>query len=218
MADPADMLARIRQALGRTNPLDQPPVPPAIDEPVVRLVHTDLGLGELFAHRAADNKMQVQAVHIEELLPALAAFLRARDCHKVVMPVSPFLQKLGLPAALPLEGVELRTWDEVSLDETYEYDCGITDVYAAVAETGSLVIRPSPEHGRAISLMPPIHVAIVEPKNLVPDLVDLCELLTRESSASGTVIITGPSKTADIEMNLVIGVHGPRMVQVFLLQ
>ena len=113
-------------------------------------------------------------------------------------------------------GFDARTWDQMTLDELYDFDCGVSDVYAAVAETGSLVIKNSPEHGRALSLVPAVHVAIVEPKNLVADLVDLFEKLGRDGG--GATIVTGPSKTADIEMDLVVGVHGPGKVQIFLLR
>jgi len=99
----------------------------------------------------------------------------------------------------------------------YDFDAGVTDVYAAVAETGSLVVRASAGHGRALSLVPPVHVAIVEPKNLLADLVDLFQKMNADSVASSVSIISGPSKTSDIEMNLVIGVHGPVVVKVFVL-
>ena len=121
-----------------------------------------------------------------------------------------------MPAALRGAGLEVRTWDRMTLDELYDFDAGVTDVYAAVAETGSLVIKHSPEHGRALSLVPAVHVAIVEPKNLVADLVDLFEKLGRDGG--GATIITGPSKTADIEMDLVVGVHGPGKVEIFLMK
>ncbi|MGH7214135.1 MAG: LUD domain-containing protein, partial [Tepidisphaeraceae bacterium] len=68
------------------------------------------------------------------------------------------------------------------------------------------------------SLTPFVHVAILEPKNFLPDMLDLFELLAKEGSGSATVLITGPSKTADIEMNVVTGVHGPNVVQAFILQ
>ena len=67
----------------------------------------------------------------------------------------------------------------------YDFDCGVTDVYAAVAETGSLVVRPTREHGRGLSLIPALHVAVVEPKNFVPDLVDLFDQLTTDGVGSG---------------------------------
>jgi L-lactate dehydrogenase complex protein LldG len=151
----------------------------------------------------------------------VAIFLHAQNCKRIAMPESAFLEKVGLYKGLKAAGLEVRKWGEMTLDEVYDADCGVTDVYCAVAETGSLVIRSSPEHGRALSLVPNVHVAILEPKNFVADLVDLFEKMKadRVAEAGGaTHIITGPSKTADIEMNLVVGVHGPRIVQLFLLQ
>jgi len=213
-----EVIAKVRAALGRAEPLRTAPVPPAIDEPITRLVHSEFGLPELFAKQAAENKMGVTTVHVEELAAAIAEFLTASACRTIAIPISPFLEKLDLPNQLRGRGFDVRRWDALTADATYDLDAGLTDVYCAVAETGSLVLRSSPQHGRALSLVPPVHIAIVEPKNLLPDLVDLFEKLTREGTASGTVLITGPSKTADIEMNLVTGVHGPGIVQIFLLQ
>ena len=57
--------------------------------------------------------------------------------------------------------------------------------------------------------MPFVHVAVVEPKNFLPDLLDLFQRLKDEGIGGGVTMISGPSKTADIEMNVVTGVHGP---------
>ncbi len=186
----ADVLTKVRQALGRREALKVAPTPPELPEHLVRLVQSEIGLPEFFARRAEENKMHVEGVRVEELVGKVAEYLRS--------------------------AFDARTWDQMALDELYDYDCGVTDVYAAVAETGSLVIQNSPEHGRALSLVPAVHVAIVEPKNLVADLVDLFEKLGRDGG--GATIITGPSKTADIEMDLVVGVHGPGKVQIFMLR
>jgi L-lactate dehydrogenase complex protein LldG len=212
------VIDRVRRALGRTEPLTAAPTPPTIDEPITRLVHSDFGLPELFAKAAAENKMYVFPVYLEELAGKLSDFLREKQAKRIAFPVSPFLEKIGVPEALRAAGFETKRWDAMTLDELYDYDAGVTDVYAAVAETGSLAVRSSPGHGRALSLVPPIHVAILEPKNFVPDLVDLFQKLNEDGLASGTSIITGPSKTSDIEMNLVVGVHGPMTVAVFILQ
>ncbi len=61
-----------------------------------------------------------------------------------------------------------------------------------------------------------MHIAIVEPSNILPDLIDLFEKIREDHPA--ITLITGPSKTADIEGALVTGVHGPGIVQVYLLQ
>jgi L-lactate dehydrogenase complex protein LldG len=212
-----EVLDRVRRALGRSAGATVP-APPTIPEPIARLVHTDFGLPELFAKRAAENKMLVEMAYPEEVGEKLAAFLRARKCSKIALPESAFLEKLQIPAALRSAEFAVKAWPDMTLDEIYDFDAGVTDAWCAVAETGSIAIRPTPQHGRALSLVPPIHVAILEPKNFVPDLVDFFEKLSREGAGSGVSLITGPSKTADIEMNLVEGVHGPGTVQLFILQ
>jgi L-lactate dehydrogenase complex protein LldG len=63
-----------------------------------------------------------------------------------------------------------------------------------------------------------VHVAVVEPKNFLPDLIDLFERLGKEGIGGGVTMISGPSKTADIEMNVVTGVHGPNVVKAYVLQ
>jgi L-lactate dehydrogenase complex protein LldG len=218
MEDHATVLDAVTAALGRSGPLLEPPVPPKIDEPITRLVHTDIGLPDLFAKRAQENKMAVHTLCVEELLPKLITFLRASNCKRIALPVSKLLDSLDLLRHLREAGFDAKRWDQMTLDELYDYDCGVTDVTYAVAETGSLVIRSSPNHGRALSLVPPIHVAILEPKNFVGDLVDLFDRLLKEGDATSITLITGPSKTSDIEMTLVVGVHGPCKVQLFILQ
>src|SRR3954451_22119523 len=173
------VLDRVRRALGRTEPLKTPPTPPVIREPVARLVHSDIGLPELFAKRAADNKMHVDHAGADEVAARVVAFLQAKDLKRIALPVSPLLERLGIPAALRAAGIEARTWDQMTLDELYDMDASVTDVTYAVAGTGSLVIKSSAQHGRALSLVPLVHVAIVEPRNCIADLLDLMEILGR---------------------------------------
>ncbi len=217
MPAPSTVLDSVRRALGRKRPLAQPPVPPEIPEPITRLVHSDIGLSELFQRTAAANTIEVEALRVEELGKQLGAFLNAASCHRIALPDSAFLKQLQVETSLKRQGFETRRWNQMTLDELYEFDAGVTDVYCAVAETGSLVVRTSPEHGRALSLVPPVHVAILQPRDFLPDLLDLFEKLRAEGTQGGTVLISGPSKTSDIEMNLVVGVHGPMRVKAFVL-
>ncbi len=96
-------------------------------------------------------------------------------------------------------------------------DVGITGAAYGLADTGSLVMFASDAESRLISLLPPVHVAILRVERL---LTNLDELLSRVpdpgAEASSIVLITGPSRTADIEQILVRGVHGPGEVHVIL--
>jgi L-lactate utilization protein LutC len=217
MSEHGNVIDDVRRALGRTKPLERPPVPPPIDETITRLVHTDIGLPELFASKAKENKMGVDFVNAEDLLPRLVDFLKSKQIRSVALPLSRLLDQLQVVAGLKKAGFDARTWDQLTLDALYDVDCGVADAWAAVAECAALVVRGSPEHGRAITLVPPVHVAILQPKDFVPDLVDLFHNLPRDQNDK-FVLITGPSKTADIEMNLVTGVHGPGVVHIFILQ
>lgn len=90
---------------------------------------------------------------------------------------------------------------------------GVTAVSAAVAETGSVVVQSRFSQERSASLLPPVHLAIVETELLVPDLFDYFAHLAADAPnrlPSNATIITGPSKTGDLELRLVTGVHGPR--------
>jgi L-lactate dehydrogenase complex protein LldG len=95
-------------------------------------------------------------------------------------------------------------------DEQAAADIGVTACDAAVAETGSLLLLSGPGRARTVSLLPRTHLAIVRRSDIVPTLADAFERLRdrRRTSASCTVI-TGPSRTADIELTLTLGIHGP---------
>lgn len=213
-----ELILKVRRSLGRTEPLATAPVPPAIDEPIARLVHSDLGLPQLFAERARELHMHVTPVSPEEIGAKVVAFLRDHGCRKIALAESRLLDALAIEQDIAAAGLQVRRWGEMTLDELYEYDCGVTDCTYAVAECGGLVIKPSPRHGRGISLVPMFHIAIIEPKNLLPDLIDLMEKIAADPDRHNWIMITGPSKTADIEMNVVMGVHGPNVVQTFILQ
>lgn len=99
-------------------------------------------------------------------------------------------------------------------------DGGITGATWAVAETGSVAVASGPGTERVASLTPPVHLALVDRGRIVPDLYDFFDRLAAaglENLASNVVLISGPSKTGDIEMNLVVGVHGPGIWRVVVV-
>ncbi|GAB1420120.1 LUD domain-containing protein [Anaerolineales bacterium] len=96
---------------------------------------------------------------------------------------------------------------------------GITSCDAALAATGSLVLIAGQGKPRAVSLLPELHIAIVKASQLVPDLETwIASAAPHFQDASNIVLITGPSKTADIAQILILGAHGPRELHIILLE
>jgi len=98
-------------------------------------------------------------------------------------------------------------------------DLGITSADYAIAETGTLVVLSSAEEARMISLLPPVHLAILPSGRILTGLDELFALLPHPAEkTSSMVLITGPSRTADIEMTLIRKVHGPGEVHVVIVE
>jgi L-lactate dehydrogenase complex protein LldG len=120
------------------------------------------------------------------------------------------LEPCWLPAAGPERAARLQALDAVLV--------GLTGAFAALADTGSVVVISGPGRGRIASLLPPTHIAIVRAEQLFPSLGHFLAANTGVADiGSNMVVITGPSRTGDIEGTLVLGVHGPGDLHVVLI-
>ena len=120
-----------------------------------------------------------------------------------------------LDAALPVKPAARAA----RLAELDRAAVGITGALAGLADTGSVALASGPGRGRIASLLPPVHIALLPVARLYPGMAAFLADhpdLTRQ--ASSLVFVTGPSRTADIEQVLTLGVHGPREIHVLLLQ
>ena len=200
------LLARVREAV-RAQPVSVASVP---SHAMVRRVSREQSdLASLFATKASAIGMRVTRISDAELDATLAKLLENRG--KTVVAVrDPALSARAATAA----GARLAPNDNDDL--LFDCEVGITDVDCAIAESGSLVVSTSGRIRNAW-ITPPIHIAIVRAGEILPDLVDLFESRPDALDAASTTIITGPSKTADIEGVLVTGVHGPAAVEIVLV-
>lgn len=218
-SDRAAFMARVRGALARATTLERV-APPRIDESVARVGRADDDVAGLFARRATVAGMNVLRVRATEMVEQIVRILIKGGAQRVA------LGDLGVTSALLTAGlrsagiVVIESGGAEGFAPLYDADAGITDVQAAIAETGSLVCCSGPGRGRGLSLVPPIHIAVVRKSDIVPDLIDYWASAERGGAAlpSSIVLITGPSKTADIEGILITGVHGPREVHVVLVE
>jgi L-lactate dehydrogenase complex protein LldG len=124
------------------------------------------------------------------------------------------------PQALPYDAarvLEHATYGDAPRDEQAAAEIGVTGCDAAIAETASLVAFSGPGQSRSVSLLPPVHIALVPRDRLCYSMAEVfARHRTRFESAAACTIITGPSRTADIELTLTLGIHGPGHVIVIL--
>lgn len=202
------ILHRIRTGLGRS--AAEPPAAP----PPVRLRIPEVGMDE----RIATMRMRIETLagKTARTTDPCAYVAEAIGGKTAVASNAPYLAECGITA---IAGVRSGITDREELrDVCAVVDVGITSADYALADTGTLVMIASPEEQRLISLLPPAHIAVV-PKDRI--LTGLDELFTRvplpAEGTSSLVLITGPSRTADIEQILVRGVHGPGQITVVIV-
>lgn len=117
----------------------------------------------------------------------------------------------GLLESLRIKGVKISDQFDP------QFKAGISGAIAAIAETGTLVLPSGPGRAQFVSLTPQIHLAVVNASDIHPYLSQVLKF-PEVLNASSVTLISGPSRTADIEMSLTIGVHGPRQVHVFCVE
>jgi L-lactate utilization protein LutC len=106
-----------------------------------------------------------------------------------------------------------------SRSDLFNAEVGVTSAQAAIAETGTLVLDSSVERNRLVSLVPPVHIATLNASQIYSTLSEALSALQSGEEVSPTItFITGPSRTADIELTLAIGVHGPQELYVIIRQ
>jgi len=168
------------------------------------------------AHVAPDAAAAVEKV---------VALVKASAARRVVLDGGAILDSLNVGEALRSAGVEVTVVSPSAGDAYreafFQADVGITGVDYLIAETGSIALFTSPGQPRSVSLLPPVHIAVARQSQILADLFDLFNLenATRGQHVPACLtLITGPSKTGDIELKLVTGVHGPGEVHVVLIQ
>lgn len=166
------------------------------------------------------NTNVIEAGSEDEVKSFLQDIIKEKELKSFAIWESQFLKEINLKQDFKDAGLKLIT--AKNKNRMANADIGITEVDYAIADTGTLVLLTDKNQPRSVSLLPPIHVAIVRPANLVRNIKDLFIILksrlqNSEDITSCMTFITGPSRTADIELSLTLGVHGPKELYVVIL-
>jgi L-lactate dehydrogenase complex protein LldF len=153
---------------------------------------------------------------LDEIPQKILEILRGRGIDQLLAWDSPYLPA-NLMEQLTGAGIRISrpTWE--TLDASSLVRAGLTGASAGIAESGSLLLLGGPGRPLTASLLPEVHIALLWEKDVYENL---SQLLQREDvrHASAAVVVTGPSRTADIEMALTIGVHGPGELHVLCIK
>lgn len=205
------VLGRIKAALG-----DLPFEPPRDDAPRDYRASADATRAEVldeFVHRVGEYKATVRRVTEAELPGAIAAACRSRGVRRLVVPAD-------LPAEwAPADVIVLRD-PGLTVVQLEGGDGVLTGCALGVAQTGTIVLDGGPGQGRRVlSLLPDYHLCVVMADQIVGLVPEAVARLRPPAAAPARplTLISGPSATSDIELNRVEGVHGPRTLDVLVV-
>jgi len=237
----AEFLAGVRQALGRADVPPAQPYPrltdtvPEMEEQAAevrrRLTENLPDLLDQLADMAGKGGWNIhRASGTEEAVGHVESIVKESGATNIVRSAQEVFEQVPVDAALTALGTKITTVvrddenpREALREEIRRSGVGITGADYALAETGTLVVLPRKGLSRLVSLVPPVHIALVRAEDLLETLEDLFLLRRLEYHQQGGEMgsylnfITGPSRTADIEMTIVEGVHGPKEVHMVIL-
>ncbi len=218
-----EFLASVRHALGHSavGPAPAPDARPEIQEKLLRQVPAgDPRRVERWIQQARANGMTVTRTNTDGIQAAIDELLATRNVKSIMMNLADLPEDV-IAGHLQAQGYRIDLWTDPNCENlVFQCDAGITDCRYGLADTGALMVWSDPGFGRSTTLTIPLHIVLLPAVRIVADMIDALPHVLRDTGgrmASNVVIINGPSKTADIEMNLVTGVHGPKYLCVIVI-
>jgi L-lactate dehydrogenase complex protein LldG len=214
-----EVLGRIRRALGTPAAADAQVPGPQVPDPQVPRYRTDSDLTgpellDLLTERLSDYGSTVRRCRPDQLAATVGAALAERGVASIVIP--PDLDLPGTEWADLAGGVTPIMDSGLSAEVLDTIDAVITTAAVAIAESGTIILDGSPGQGRrALTLIPDYHLCILHARQVVALVTQAVPMLDPHRPLTW---ISGPSATSDIELDRVQGVHGPRTLEVILVE
>lgn len=194
--------------LPQNRALPEPYLPPPFSPDPPAGENPPDGLPERFLAEAGARGCEIITCSPDALPARLLDYLEKRGIRSLLAWEAPHLPA-GLLEMLQSAGLNLVHRADAGAQ------AGLTGALAGIAETGALALAGGPGRPQSASLLPEIHIAVLRVKDIYPDTASFFRVAGAQPSLT---LISGPSRTADIEMTLTVGVHGPKEVLVFCLR
>jgi len=217
------ILAAVRRATGGNAAPDRPAVERAFEERLAKPTANRV------PERGKGTPSELLAHFVSEAEAAAATVERLAGIAQVPAAVADYLAVHGLPTRVrAAPALETVPWPErlgVAVDfgkADAATPVGLSRAVAGIAETGTLVLPSGPATPTTLNYLPDVHVVVLEAARIVGAYEDAWAMLRREAAGPDFMPravnwITGPSRSADIELALLLGVHGPRRLHILLL-
>lgn len=169
-----------------------------------------ISLFEEFQSRASGASAEVIRVKApSDAIAAITGIIENTNAKKVVAVNCPLQQAIQLHDAIRGMGLTVYTEQGDIAEHAESADIGISGVEFGIAETGSVCQDAYAVESRLVSTLPPVHIAILDSSHILPGIKEAFDVISQVFHHGYISFITGPSRTADIERVLTIGVHGP---------
>lgn len=179
---------------------------------------------ELFCKAMRSVRAEVHRVNGDDWAEKLARLAKEKQLRNLLYaPAGPLAEKIEAAWQLETDLPELVA-RETDVDDWKEelffgIDAAVTSTRSGIAEVGALILWPTPEEPRSFSLVPPLHIAVLEADKLHNTFADvIADENWQAGMPTNALLISGPSKSADIEQTLAYGVHGPVELIVLLIE
>lgn len=217
-----DILSNIRRSLG-VNGREAPRIS-AVQE---RLRAAPRGVMPLRGQVSGDERVALFRAEAERVAATVAEVARQQD---IVSEAARYLREHNLPATLRM-GADARfaelDWSETAIEVTHGPSKGddlngLSHAFGAIAETGTIAMTSGPGNPTTLNFLPDNHIVVLREADLMGDAESLWDRLRAaygKAIAPRTVnLITGPSRSGDIEQQIVLGAHGPRRLHIIILR
>ena len=202
-----NILKKIRKALSHSTPL---PFPQSENN------------NSVFPSPKQENEIEFA----EQFTKLLGKFIYCKDHRELVIHLNDLIaqqqwNKIYCREEKIMHTLRQHQFDNFSNCDLKDCDVSVTTCEVLVARTGGIVMSAAQQSGRTVSVYAPIHICIAYTKQLVYDVKDALQFIKDKYGNNLPSLITfatGPSRTADIEKTLVVGVHGPKEVYLFLVE
>ena len=184
----------------------------------------DMRIGNLdtFTEKAAAAAAQVTSTSSADVSGTIKGVLEETGCRSLVLSDELLIKEFDIKTIAAQMGIDCQYISEIPQSEyrskMFQAEAGITGCDYALADSGTIVIKHRSENQRLVSLAPNAYICIVKASQMLKDRFDLAAILEKQEKTAAVTLITGVSRTADVALQVVLVMHGPRKVHIILIE